>query len=188
MELANWAEWARVGAALAAVALLVGWLRMIVFPIMTIAEIGFYRGDVKGLKPFVERIAAKGRNPELFLVDNESEILRSLVELNDCIDLLNELIDSGYIAAYRALSIAVRRGRSKIVMAVVNRFGIPPGHIERAISVCSSNDVKAILIARWEDITGKKWKNGPDWPPSRDEGYGPSAPAPGHGGSPGPIR
>lgn len=186
MELANWAEWAGTGAALAAVALLVWWLRKKILPLISIAGISFYDGDLKTLSFFRDCIARAGRDPDFFLGLHESEILEAVASLGNYFALLNALIDK--CTPLRALSYGILVICPKLVKASVSRPGITPQYIESAMSENPPDWAMKILIEMWEALTGKKWKDGPDWPPSRDDGHGPSGPAPGHGGSPEPTR
>lgn len=186
MDLANWAVWARMAAVLAAVAFLVWWLRKNMVPLITIGGVRFSRRDLLDLASFRKNVAENGQEPDWFLVANESAILRAIVLLGRCPRLLDELISQ--ITPIRALLDAITEDCKELVEVVVLRREINERHIESALAGRPPGPVREALLQRWEALTGRKWKNGPDWPPSRHQEYGPSGPTLGRGGPPEPAR
>ncbi len=186
MELADWSAWARMAAVLAAVTLLVWLLQKKMCPLITIAGVPFYGRDLQNLESFKNKIAQRGHHPIWFLHLHHSEILTAVARLGRCPKLLDELIR--HHAERWALWDGIVGDCPELVSVALARPDITREHIDEALSYVRPGKIRDLLIHRWEEVTGKKWEDDPDLPPSRDKEYGSSRPDPSHGGSPEPTR
>jgi hypothetical protein len=207
MELANWAESAGIGAALAAVALLVWWVLRRLLPVK-IAGIEFCERDRRDIESFrakirraLQQVDQKGRvvwRQPAYLEKRVNEFvwaeetLRILAE--ECPDcpLLRQIV--GY-RPFAMLMAGARQGNLIVVRLAVSileaSVGIAESDIRNAHHSAAGKDqaeIRTFLRERWEALTGKKWEDDPAWPPPPQEGYGSPGSAPGHRGAPEPTR